>query len=235
MMKKNTIFGLVLLLSIIMLTGCVKQEVKKEQISDALKFKEEYEALNGKTSTNKKKYPRVDIPSENAIKYATEDEILDVLESKTGIIYFGFPNCPWCRNAIPVLLNAAISTGVEDIYYLNVYDIRDTLALDNDGKIITEKEGSKGYKKLLLKLDSILEDYTLEDEDGNKVETNEKRIYVPLVVMVREGNIVAYHMDTVESQTDPYITLDEKQTEELYNIYVDGILKMQDSACDESC
>lgn len=233
-MRKKLIIGLSIMLILVLLTGCTNKKVSKT--TDAIKFKEEYESLNDQINEgNQKKYPKVSIDKSNPIQYATIDDVLEVLDNKTGVIYFGFPNCPWCRNAVPVLLNAATSTGLDRIYYLNVLDIRDTKEIDNNGKVVTTNKGKKGYSKLLEKMDSILPEYTLEDEDENEVSANEKRIYVPLVVFVKKGKIVAYHEDTVESQKDPYKLLDDKQTEELFNIYVDGILKMQDSACDDNC
>ena len=48
-----------------------------------------------------------------------EEEIFDILDG-TGIIYFGFPECPWCRNAVPVLLDAAEEVGIEKIYYIYI-------------------------------------------------------------------------------------------------------------------
>lgn len=238
-MKKKIIIEIIVILLIVTAIVCnlnLKKDTKDTKISDNIKFKNEYEELNNTISEGtQKRYPTVNIPQDNGVKYVLIQETLDILDSKTGIIYFGFPKCPWCRNAVPVLLNAASSTGVDQIYYLNISDVRDKLELDKNNKVVEKEKGKEGYKDLLKKLDSILDDYQLETDDGQKVETNEKRIYVPLVVFVKEGKIVSYHADTVESQKDPYVKLTNDQTEELYNIYVDGIIKMQDSSCDESC
>ena len=103
--------------------------------------------------------------------------------------------------------------------------------LDNDGNIVTEVEGAKGYTDLLNALDTILDDYVISDEDGNEVKTGEKRIYVPLVIFVRDGEIVDYHADTVSSQTDPYVALTNEEKNELINIYKEKINKITSNTC----
>ena len=110
------------------------------------------------------------------------------------------------------------------------YDVS-VVSLDNDGNIVTEVEGAKGYTDLLNALDTILDDYVISDEDGNEVKTGEKRIYVPLVVFVRDGEIVDYHADTVSSQTDPYVALTNEEKNELINIYKEKINKITSNTC----
>ena len=213
-----------------------KEDKKETKVSDATKFKEEYEKLNDEINpNNQKKYPKMNIPSDNVIKYVDVNEVLDILDSKTAVIYFGYPECPWCRNAVPVLLNAAVGMGLSRINYYNANQIKNVKEVDKDGNIIETQKAKDGYRELLEALDSILEEYTLTDANGKTVHTGEKRIYVPLVVFVKDGEIVAYHEATVDSQEDPYILLDDKQTEELYNIYVDNIGKITNSTCDDKC
>lgn len=212
------------------MVGCAKGD------SDALKFKKEYESFNDVTIGNTNyKYPSIEIIKDNAVKYSTNEEILEVLETGTGVIYFGYPTCPWCRNAVPVLLEAAKEVGIENIYYLNMKDERDEIKVKEDGTLEVVKEGTEGYKKLLARLDNILLDYTLEDVHGNTVSTNEKRIYVPLTVFVKEGEIVGYHTDTVPSQTNPFKLLDEDQRNELMDIYINLMHKVANDVCDSEC
>ena len=198
------------------------------------KFKKEYEELNGKTSSSKKEYPKVEIDRNNPVKYIDEAEALEILNSKSGIIYMGFPTCPWCRNAVPVLLDASKELNM-NIYYMNMHDERDSIKAREDGSLEVVNEGTEGYKKLLERLDSILPDYTLEDIHGNTVSANEKRVYVPLVVFVRDGEIVGYHADTVDSQTNPQILLNEDQKNELMDIYLDLMHKVLNDVCTDKC
>lgn len=225
-MKKISLI-IIMILAIFCLGGC------KSKNTDALKFKNEYEDLNGKTSKSGKTYLDVSIDDDNPIVYLTAKEASEKINSDTGVFYFGFPECPWCRNALPVLLNAAKNSELDKIYYVNMYDVRDTMEVDTEGNVVTTKKGATGYSELLDSLDSILDEYTLTDSNDNQVLTGEKRVYVPLVVFVVDGKIVSYHADTVSSQTDPYVALDESQKEELYQIYNDGIHKVLGDVCDE--
>lgn len=219
---------LCIMLSFLLLSGCSKDE------TDAVKFKKEYESLNGKESASGEKYISVDIDKKNIIKYSTIPEVVDVIKNGTGVIYLGYPECPWCRNAILALLEAADSTSLEKILYVNMHDVRDRLALDENNEIVSEETAKDGYFDLVNALESILDDYVLVSSDGTTVNTGEKRIYVPTVVFVRDGAIVGYHMDTVPSHDNPYIVLDDKQMEELVDIYKNNILNIKDSSCDDN-
>src|SRR5574344_1668309 len=91
-------------------------QVKNNITSDEKKFKEEYESLNGKTNASNKKYLDVNISENNNIIYTSYEEIFNIIDNKkSAIIYFGFPECPWCRNAMPVLIEAASDYGVDQI------------------------------------------------------------------------------------------------------------------------
>ena len=227
---KKVIYIFIVVFLIFVSTGCFE---KKN--TDALKFKEEYESLNGEKNQQGKIYPKVDISKDNPIKYSSIEKIVKIIEKGTGVIYFGFPKCPWCRSAVPALLNAAVESGIDTIYYLNVTDVRDSKVVDANGKIVTEKEGSKEYPKLLKALDKYLDEYVVEDANGKKYKTGEKRIYVPLVVFVRNGKVIGTHLDTVKSQKDPYKGLTEEQSEELSLIYYKYMNKMLGDSCDENC
>lgn len=228
---KRVVNVLMVIICIFSISACSFNENK---ISDSQKFKEEYENYNGKIGSSGKEYLKLDIEEDNIIKYTSINEIIEILESGTGVIYLGFPECPWCRNIVPVLLNAGNNTDLDKIYYLNMSDVRDKMELDENNNIITTEEASEGYHELLAKLDSILSDYILKDSDGNEYNTGEKRIYVPTVLFIRKGQIVDYHFDTVDSQTDPYVALDEEQELELYNIYLAGIHKVLNDQCEDS-
>ncbi len=202
--------------------------------SDATKFKIEYEQFNSATNSAGKPYPVLEISGENIVKYSNSYGALDILKGGTGVIYFGYASCPWCRNAVPVLLDAAYDSGIDNIYYVDITFERDKYIYSN-GELFLEEPPTQGYLELLEVLDEYLDEYTIKDDNGNDIETGEKRIYVPLVVFVRDGKIVGIHADTVESQKDPYVVLDDKQREELYNIYMDNFHKVLNDLCDERC
>lgn len=198
---------------------------------DEIKFKKEYESINNKkTEGSKKKALSITIPKDSNIKYIDSKEVIEILKNKTGVIYFGFPECPWCRNAIPVLINAAKCECIEQIYYFNALSIRDIKHLDDNGKIITDKKGTKDYYEIVKLLGDKLSSY-----DGLN-DQSIKRLYFPTVVFVRNGEIVDIHSSTVESQTDPYIELTKAQKSELQEIYEKGIRKMKTNpnVCDKA-
>lgn len=227
MKKKEILMGI--LLVILLIPILIKTNIKSDTSSDAIKFKKEYEAYNDKISENGKKYLNIDIDKNNPITYSTFEEIENVITSKTGIIYFGFPECPWCRNAVPVLIDTAKELGIEKIYYFNALDIRDQKHIDDNGNIIVDKEGTKEYQKLIGLLKDHLPVYEGLNDDSIK------RLYFPTVLFVKDGKIIGLHTSTIASQKDPYNGLDNDQYQELKNIYSDYINKTYDILCDQSC
>lgn len=204
--------------------------------NDSLKFKKEYEALNGNISSSNNKYIELNISLNNPIKYSNYKEIIDVIKNGTGIIYLGFPECPWCRAAVPVLLEAAKNNNVDKIYYLNIKNDRDlyvindgklTYALDDDGN---EIKGVKEYFDLLDALDNYLSDYVIEF-DNKTYETGKKRIYAPSVIFVKNGYVTNIQVSTVENHLDAYEPLTKEQKKELYNIYEEEILNIYSETC----
>ena len=111
--------------AIVLVLGGLMLLTKEGKISDGQKFKEEYEALNNTVrKSDGQTYGTMNIPKDNPIKYTTAKEALEVLDSNSAIIYIGAPWCPWCRNAIPVLFDLAEKYEVENIYYIELDDIK---------------------------------------------------------------------------------------------------------------
>ena len=226
---------LLVIIMVLVLTACNSRE------SDAIKFKKEYEVLNGKKSENgKNTIKNLKISKNNPIKYATYDEVIDVIKKGTGIIYLGYPECPWCRSAIPVLLESAKDYKIDTIYYINMLKERDYYEV-KDGKLVYKKDddgkymkGTKGYFKLLKSLDSELDEYVIED-DGKKYDVKEKRIYVPLIIFVNDGKIIGTHLSTVDTQESGYDELTKEEYDELNGIYANYIKELVNNYCDEAC
>ena len=112
-MKKKIIIAVVSAVLVVIL--CATAMFNNKSLTDAMKFKKEYESLNGQINSSNKKYMDVEISVKNPIQYASYEEIVNLLKSGTGVIYFGFPECPWCRNAVPVLLEAAKELNINKI------------------------------------------------------------------------------------------------------------------------
>ena len=222
-MKKNVII-LSIIVVIALVIAILFFLLNNKGMSDGERFKQEYEELNDS-------HLEVNIDSDNMIKYIGLEEAIDIIKNDTGVIYFGYPSCPWCRNAVPVLLDAASSTSLDTIYYVNAYNIRDVKEIDDDGNIVTTNEGDRLYDDLLEVLDDILDPYTIIDDNGEVIDLGEKRLYVPMVLFVKDGEVVSYHLSTVDSQEDPSISLNDSQRDELYNIYLDGINNVVGGVC----
>ena len=198
------------------LVGCSD---KKEVKTDAVKFMEEYEALNNeKTNYGDYYYRSLDIDSDNPIIYKSAEEVIEMIDNKDSFaIYFGFPDCPWCRSVIETMLDVSNDLDIDNIYYVNIKDIRNVLKVE-DSEIVTSKEGTKEYYLLLDKLSNVLEDYTLTDNEGNEINTNTKRIYAPNIVAIVDGVATKMTTGISDKQTDAYMELNDEIRQESYDM-----------------
>ena len=164
--KKNVyiIFGIIAVLILIISLSFL---FKKDKMSDAERFAKEY-----------------DFTVNNVFVYRSLDEINKILENGTGVVYLGFPECPWCRGYIPYLNEVAINEHLDKIYYFNILNDR--------------KNNTSSYKKTI----ELLNDYLKYDNEGNK------RIYVPAVIAVNNGKIVGFD-DESSLDTKGYETPEE--------------------------
>lgn len=239
-MEKNQKILLCIISVLIVIFGVIgflayKNE-KNKPIEKINKFKEEYELLNGTVNDEGYTYPTVEIDNTNAFKYASKDNVLDILEHGNKIIFFGLKTDPYSRNIVKALNAAAQSTDTKKIYYLDITDFRDILRATDDGEIEVEYEGHPNYKEVLEKLDSILEEYYIYNSGDEKIDALEKRIDIPLVVTLSDGEILDYHFKTVETHINldnPYTELTKEEEEELYSIFVSMMVKLNESTCDE--
>ena len=224
-MKDNKLFMIIVtVLAAIVLVLNIQKVISNNSQTDGIKFKEEYEKLNGKKNDQGKKYREITIDSKNKMVYKTTEEVLDLIDKKKSfVLYFGFDTCPWCRSVVPTL--ASISKELnQEVYYIDVKDIRDTFELDDDNKPKLVKKGSKDYSKLLEKLEPVLEDYTLTDSDNNEIKVGEKRIYAPSIVSVIDGKAKELTTGISDKQTDGYMKL-TKEMEKDTNNKIKKVLK----------
>jgi len=224
-MKKKELIIAILGVLLIALTIST-QMLKQPKETDALKFKQEYESLNDTIrESDGAKYNSVEISESNPIQYINAKDAVDIIKNKSGIIYFGANWCPWCRNAIEVLLEIAKEQNVKTIYYVDMDQVRNIWEIKEQKLVKTQNEG-EGYYELLDSLNSILKNnYVLTDQDGKKYDTQEKRIGMPLIISVKDGKITKNHTGTVklkENQTK-YSKLDSEQWKELKQIYKEMI------------
>lgn len=212
------------LLLIVVVGICVVMLNKKEEInSDGIKFKESYESLNNTVrESDGATYNNVEIPENNPMKYVSAKEATEIIKNKTGILYIGANWCPWCRNAVEVLIEVAKKENVNTVYYLDLTEYRNVWEI-KENKLVKTTEEKEGYYELLEALDEILGEntYELKDSEGKVYDTKEKRIYMPTVISINKGEIKSHHVGTVdldEEQTK-YSKLTEEQKKELESIY----------------
>lgn len=165
-MKKIFISSLIILL----LCGCSTKKQTKE--TDSVKFKKEYESLNND------KYINVSISDNNHIEYASLDEIIDIIENKTGLIYLGYPESIACRDSIEVLIDAIKQTGLKKVYYLNITHINIDKKTEEKLEIIKKYVNDfEGINLIFVKdkenigtISSLDKDYKqMSDEEKNEL------------------------------------------------------------------
>ncbi len=193
----------------------------KYMTEDSIKFKQEYEKLNGEKTKSGNTMRTVTIETKNPIIYQKAEDIVKRIDKKeTFVVYFGFAECPWCRSVIEPMITSAEKNKIDKIYYVNVLKIRDNYELDQNDNPTIKTNGSKGYKELIKRLENILDNYTLETKDGTEVDLGEKRIYAPNVIGIVNGEAKILETGISEQETNPYMKLTrsmKKDSEEKFN------------------
>lgn len=187
MKKKLLLF--IPVIFVLILVGC-----QKEEITDAEKFAQEY----------------TQVTEYNYYVYRDSEEIIKILEHGTGVVYLGFPECPWCQAYVPMLDEVADIEGLEKIYYLNIYEDR--------------KNNTEDYQKIV----EIIKDYLQYDEEGNK------RIYVPAVIFVLDGEIIGFDDETsydTKGLDNPEDYWNEEETSDLKKRLAEMISQIVDNKC----
>lgn len=157
MKKAKMIFlGLLVLVLIAIIVLVIVKANDKDEKTDAMKFKEEYS----------------EVADDNVFVYKDIDEIIDIMEDGSGVIYLGFPECPWCQAYVKYLDEVAKEMEIDEVYYYNIYEDR--------------KNNTENYKKIVKLLSERLQ----KDEDGNK------RVFVPNVSFHANGKLVGNNNET---------------------------------------
>lgn len=218
----------IFLLSSYLIYTFVDSDTKNIVTNSEIRFKEEYEKLNGVYNEQTNHYYKaIEILENSNVEYKNANEIIDILKNGTGVIYFGFPECPWCRNLVPLLVEEIQECNVS-FYYYNAREIRDTKHMDEDGQVVIDKEGTAEYYEILSLLGNYASEYS-------GITDSSKRLYFPTVVFVRNGQIIDVHEGTLDDQEDPYTELTEEQKSRLLTILEKDIVKTYDLVCDENC
>lgn len=227
-MKKNIII-IISTIIVILVMGLFLLLMKTDETTkysvDEIKFKDEYEVLNG-TDYGESILKTLTIESDNNVIYVNDNEILNLLTKGTNVIYFGWPECNWCRSMLPTLVSTLKKNNIENLYYYNFKSLR---TMYEDG---TNKNMVDIYDGII---DIIGEDITTTfSEDSER--SGEKRILAPTVIFIKDGKYVGLHVKTVDSQLKSSDELSKDQLKELEKIYQNYIDKLNMNVCvEEGC
>lgn len=194
MKKKGIIIGI----TILAIVGAILiyEFVPREESVSNKKFNEEYTLVD----------------KDNVYVYKSINEIINVLSNGTGIVYLGFPECPWCQRYVVYLNILAKEYNVKEIYYYNIKNAR--------------SNNTKEYQKIV----EILKDLLPYDDNGNK------KVFVPTVVFVKNGKVIA--LDDETSTISDGTTPDEYWNQErinLFNSKMDSYFKTYNAGVCTSC
>lgn len=194
-MKKNIIVPISILVLLIIAGLTYFFLIKKEEVTpDNVKFAKEYTKIS----------------EDNLFKYKTLEEVNKILTKGTGVVYLGFPECPWCQEYVKYIDEVSKSVGLDKVYYSNILDDR--------------KNDTEEYKETV----KILSDYLSNDDEGNK------RVYVPSVIVVSSGKIVMFDDETARDTKGYDSPKEYWQSENLTALktkLTDSFEKVKSNAC----
>lgn len=152
----------------LMIIGCLfiitkQKEMQGNEVkNNAKKFASEYSSVS----------------DENVFIYKSPDEIINIMKHGTGVVYLGYPECPWCQAYVPYLNEVAKDVGIDKIYYSNT-------------KVMKETSMEK-YKEII----SILDGHLQYNDEG------EQWIYVPNVSFHINGELIGNDYETSKDTQD---------------------------------
>jgi len=143
--------------------------------------------LPKKTLTNQENFTKeYGITANNLYQYKTAREVLELLNTGSGILFLAYPENKWSATIAELLNDVAKKYGVKEIYYYN-------FKLDRGNH-------NHYYENIVRQLTpylQIVEDETLQ-------------LYAPTVIMVQNGNILYYDDETTivrgDSSVEDYWT-----------------------------
>lgn len=214
-MKKSTILIIFLMILVAISFGIILKlnnqlnETKNKTIvesngkSDAQKFKEEYEKINGEKTSDNETYNELNIDENNPMVYISLEELVDIINTENeAYVYISSSFCPYCRATVETLLNVAKDLNINKIYY---YDD-------------TKQNPSDQYDNMLEKL---------EEKGVNFINKDGQRKWgVPLVLKAKNGQVISkirgtsYQLNEGQSKYD---SLTDEQKKLVYDRYYEGL------------
>ena len=154
------------------------------------------------------------IDKNNIFVYKKGSEIIKTLTEGTGLVFLCSPKIDWCHSYAEILNDTAKEAGINEIYYYDIY--------------MDRQKQNQAYKDFL----SVLDNYLIKDDEDNK------RIHLPALYVVKNGEIVGCNYDTaltLGSDTainywniDRIIEIKAKLSELYSNIIEDSVNELED-------
>lgn len=163
-------------------------------------YQKKYNNLTKNAAFAKEYKVRLDNPFEQI----NGQKALSMLEKGTGLLYIGFPECPWCVAYIQNLDKRLREEKIAKVYYYNIKKDR--------------TENNDVYQAIVKKLDKHLR---LNDLG------NAKRIYVPVIVGLEKGKVFFFDDETsydTRGLKDPKKYWD-KESLKKHNLKLNDLLK----------
>jgi len=195
-----------ILLSILLLTSLVAcgSNTSLEDIEyPSISYSSSYEISN--EVANMAEYPDMTAIDHPFLKL-TAVEVKELIDNDgSAIVYFGYPHCPYCQQAVPVLSEVATNMDL-NIYYVDVYQDDEKISATDQMTALTDLIENE-FSPLLSK-----------DESGYPT------FYTPDVFVIKDGNIIANHEGLVDGDGSE---LSNSEKVELAQTYIDLFSKIQ--------
>lgn len=196
----------VLCILLVLLCGCSTSTTDKQKTEeDGTSYCDDSKGCGFGEKADMSGYKDFDTKNSMFEESDMEHLLTAIKEKKTGIFYLGFPKCPWCEEAIPVLNDIAKENN-QNIAYVQTRDDASELIYTPD------------QKKALISYASA---YMNQDDKG------EYQIYVPFVLVIKEGKVVAGHVGTVDGHDAHERKMNDQEKKELQTIYEDMFKKLK--------
>jgi len=165
-----------------------------------------------------------DVPEEHRFYSVSMSEALELInENFDGILYFGFPGCPWCQAAVPIMHDASRIANIDIFYVSRAHDLRYGGWLEDDASMAwwLYENGVENMAWLYTTPDEDATDEEIEEFVPERIRPN---INVPQIVHLRRGEVLGNHRGTVDGHMSveselPQLTAIE--IDELRESYID--------------
>lgn len=162
------------LISILFLSGC---SIKKtEELTNSEKFANEYQ-----------------VEDNNPFEYITLDDLKDLFDNGTGLLFFGNSDCEWCIKSAVILNELLKDEGIDAINYFNPVKDNDLVLYMINEEIENIEIENVWLPSLYVIVDGEIISYSndslenyINDENDFDSEKKLKKDYLKLIELYKE-------------------------------------------------